>query len=85
MVDSGGGGNLHPGDILGLNLMIAIPPPTDPLPGPRAPENPAASTGSFRERLQDLPPEVAAELARVGSRRPWRLGYGTVTLLTNDL
>lgn len=54
--------------------MIAIPPLTDPLPAFGAPENPAASTGSFRERLQDLPPEVAAELVRVGSRRQWRRG-----------
>lgn len=54
--------------------MIAIPPPTGPLPASGAPENPAAGTGSFRERLQDLPPEVAAELVRVGSRRQWRRG-----------
>lgn len=58
--------------------MIAIPPPTGPLPAVGAPENPAAGTGSFRERLQDLPPEVAAELARVGSRRQWRRGQVVV-------
>jgi CRP-like cAMP-binding protein len=58
--------------------MIAIPPPTAPLPAVGAPENPAAGTGSFRERLQDLPPDVAAELSRVGSRRQWRRGQVVV-------
>lgn len=74
IVDSNGGENFHLGDNPGSNLMSAIPPPTGPLPGLGTPEKPAAGTGSFHERLQDLPPEVAAELARVGSRRAWRRG-----------
>lgn len=46
-------------------------------PAPPVPAT-GAGTGSFRARLQDLPPEVAAELLRIGSRRSWRGGQAVV-------
>lgn len=68
MLGRPGGHNFHLGDNPGSNLMLAIP---QPLPD-------AAAAGSFRERLQDLPPGVAAELLRIGSQRAWRRGQAVV-------
>ena len=59
--------------------MATLPPPL-PKPHNGARDAPLAGAAGhgFGERLQDLPPELAAELLRVGSRRVWRRGQVVV-------
>lgn len=74
------GFKFHLSDNLGSNLMLAIPrfwseTPADEAPSPpHAMLLPSEVPDSFRERLQDLPPEVGAALMTVGTRRQWRRG-----------
>jgi CRP/FNR family cyclic AMP-dependent transcriptional regulator len=55
----------------------SFPSPTPPI-GAGAPPLAGAAAHGLGERLQDLPPELAADLLRVGSRRVWRRGQVVV-------